>query len=187
MLFRSHLFRARVLENATHPKLLGWYVNSSARSWFEANGKQSVNLASISISKVKLLPVPVPPANEQEQTDFVELGERVLARFDRLVTTTEVGLARATALRRALLAEAFAGRLVPQDPDDEPAEDLLKRIRTEREAAEAERKAARRAAGHAKRKGQARPKVSSPAPPAPTTDTPLPEGEQTTLPLEFTA
>ncbi|MFG3077748.1 restriction endonuclease subunit S [Streptomyces sp. NPDC048225] len=184
---QNHLFRARVLEQSTHPKLLGWYVNSWARSWFEANGKQSVNLASISISKVKLLPVPVPPADEQEQTDFVELGERVLARFDRLVIACETGLTRTTALRRALLSEAFSGRLVPQDPDDEPAEDLLKRIRAEREAAEAERKAARRASSQARRKSQAKLKASSPAPPAPTTDAPLPEGEQATLPLEFTA
>lgn len=166
-------------------------MNSAARAWFEANGKQSVNLASISISKVKLLPVPVPPADEQEQRDFVELGERILARFDHLVTACERGLVHAAALRRALLAEAFAGRLVPQDPDDEPAEDFLKRIRTEREAAEAERKATRRAATQAKRKNQAKPKLPSqadaPAPPAPTTDTPIPEGEQTTLPLEFNA
>ncbi|MFJ4816625.1 restriction endonuclease subunit S [Streptomyces sp. NPDC088801] len=188
---QNHLFRARIQEQATHPKLLGWYVNSAARAWFEANGKQSVNLASISISKVKLLPVPLPPADEQEQRDFVELGERILARFDHLVTACEMGLVHAAALRLALLAEAFAGRLVPQDPDDEPAEDFLKRIRAEREAAEAERKASRRAATQAKRKNQAKPKVPSqadtPAPPAPTTDTPLPEGEQTTLPLEFNA
>ncbi|WP_329456678.1 hypothetical protein [Streptomyces sp. NBC_01497] len=188
---QNHLFRARILEQSTRPKLLGWYVNSAARSWFEANGKQSVNLASISISKVKLLPVPVPPTDEQAQTDFVELGERVLARVDRLVNACETGLAHTTALRHALLAEAFAGRLVPQDPDDEPAEDLLKRIRAEREAAEAERKAARRAAAQAKRKSQAKSKVPVPAdaspPPAPTTDTPLPEGEQTSLPLEFNA
>ncbi|MFF5357852.1 hypothetical protein ACFY4I_00365 [Streptomyces scabiei] len=188
---QNHLFRARILGGATHPKLLGWYVNSAARSWFEANGKQSVNLASISISKVKLLPVPVPPADEQEQRDFVKLGEQVLARFDHLVTACGRGLAHATALRSALLAEAFAGRLVPQDPDDEPAEDLLKRIRAEREAADAERKAARRAATQAKRKSQTKRKVPAPAdappPSAPTTDTPLPEGEQATLPLEFNA
>ncbi|MFF0790059.1 restriction endonuclease subunit S [Streptomyces spiralis] len=187
---QNHLFRARILERATHPKLLGWYVNSAARAWFEANGKQSVNLASISISKVKLLPVPVPPQDEQEQADFVELGQRVLTRFEHLVAACEKGLAHASALRRLLLAEAFAGRLVPQDPDDEPAEDLLKRIRAEREAAEAERKAARRAAVQTKRKRLTKPKASAPAdaPPAPalTTDTPLSEGEQTTLPLEFT-
>ncbi|MER7670672.1 restriction endonuclease subunit S [Kitasatospora sp. NPDC096128] len=187
---QNHLFRARIQGSSTHPKLLGWYVNSAARSWFEANGKQSVNLASISISKVKLLPVPVPPPDEEKQAAFVELGERVLARFDHLVTACENGLAHANALRHALLAEAFAGRLVPQDPDDESAEDLPKRIRAEREAAEAERKAVRRAT-QVRRKSPVGPKASTPAqappPPARTSDTPLSEGEQNTLPLEFNA
>ncbi|MEU4950677.1 restriction endonuclease subunit S [Streptomyces lavendulae] len=188
---QNHLFRARIQDMSTHPKLLGWYVNSAARSWFEANGKQSVNLASISISKVKLLPVPVPPPDEGEQAAFVELGERVLARFDHLVAACESGLAHATTLRRALLAEAFAGRLVPQDPDDESAEDLLKGIRAERETAEAERKATRRAGGQARRKGHVGPKLSAaadvPPPAVPNSDTPLSEGEQDTLPLEFNA
>ncbi|MFD8159671.1 restriction endonuclease subunit S [Streptomyces malaysiensis] len=185
---QNHLFRARILEHATHPKLLGWYVNSVARSWFEANGKQSVNLASISISKVKLLPVPVPPTDQEEQQDFVALGERVLSRFRRLATACEQGLAHTAALRRSLLTAAFAGRLVSQDSQDEPAEDLLKRVRAEREAAEAERKAARRAAVQAKRKKQqSAAKLSTAAPPPrPAAHTPLPEGEQTTLPLEFT-
>ncbi|WP_327375056.1 restriction endonuclease subunit S [Streptomyces sp. NBC_01216] len=188
---QNHLFRARILDQATHPKLLGWYVNSAARSWFEDNGKQSVNLASISISKVKMLPVPVPPPDEAEQAGFVELGERVLARFDRLVSACEKGLGNAAALRRTLLSEALSGRLLPQDPDNESAEDLLKRIRAEREAAEVERKAARRAAAQAKRKRHVGSKAPAPAdtppPPAPTSDTLLPEGEQDTLPLEFTA
>lgn len=43
--------------------------------------------------------------------------------------------ARAQQLARSLLAEAFAGRLVPQDPNDEPASELLARIRAERQAA----------------------------------------------------
>lgn len=188
---QNHLFRARIRDGATHPKLLGWYVNSAARRWFEAHGKQSVNLASISMSKVKLLPVPVPPADTQEQTDYVQLGERVLARFDRLAASCGNGLAHVTAVRRTLLSEAFAGRLVPQDPEDEPAEDLLKRIRAEREAAEADHKASRRAASQTKRQSRVKPKSSAggeaPPPPARSTTAPLPEGEQTTLPMEFTA
>lgn len=44
-------------------------------------------------------------------------------------------LARSTALRQSILKDAFAGRLVPQDPNDEPASALLARIRAEREAA----------------------------------------------------
>lgn len=184
---QNHLFRGRIQERATHPKLLGWYVNSAARPWFEANAKQSVNLASISISKVKLLPVPVPPADAQEQADFVGLGERVLARLDRLATACEKGLNHTAALRRALLAEAFAGRLVPQNPEDESAEDLLKQIRTERETAQSEQKAARRAAAKAKRKSPAKPHAPAPSDAPPASDTPLPEGEQATLPMEFTS
>ncbi|WP_327709884.1 restriction endonuclease subunit S [Streptomyces sp. NBC_00464] len=183
---QNHLFRARVQEHATQPKLLGWYVNSAARSWFEANGKQSVNLASISISKVKMLPVPVPSADRDDQKAFVALGERVFSRFHRLTDACEQGLAHVTALRRILLSEAFAGRLVPQDPHDEPAEDLLKRIRAEREAAEAERKEARRAAAQARRKEKQAAAGPPTATPPPASHTPLPEGEQTTLPLEFT-
>jgi type I restriction enzyme S subunit len=44
-------------------------------------------------------------------------------------------LARAQRLRQAVLKRAFEGKLVPQDPNDEPASVLLNRIRGEREAA----------------------------------------------------
>ncbi|WP_406740238.1 restriction endonuclease subunit S [Streptomyces atratus] len=174
-IYQNHLFRARLRSDETHPKLLAWYVNSAARKWFEANGKQSVNLASISISKAKLLPVPVPPP--EAQAEAVKAGEAALRLLTSMTSKCRAALAQVTDLRSAFLAEAFAGRLVPQDPADEPAEELLKRIRVEREAAEAERKAARRAARTAAK--------VTPPPPAPT---PAPTGaEQTALPLEFNA
>ncbi|XUL90383.1 restriction endonuclease subunit S [Streptomyces galilaeus] len=174
-IYQNHLFRARLRSDTTHPKLLAWYVNSAARRWFEANGKQSVNLASISISKTKLLPVPVPPPGAQDEA--VKAGEEALGRITALTSKCRTALAQVTALRRALLTEAFAGRLVSQDPAAEPAEELLKRIRVERETAEAERKAARRAARVAAKTG--------PPPPA---HTPAPtSAEQAALPLEFNA
>ncbi|MEW1828977.1 restriction endonuclease subunit S [Streptomyces sp. NPDC088196] len=179
---QNHLFRARVQEGATHPKLLSWYVNSAARRWFEVNGKQSVNLASISMSKVKKLPVPIPPSNPSgAQEEAVAVGDRALRHMAVLSSGCREGIQHVADLRRALLAEAFSGRLVPQNPDDEPAEVLLKRIRVEREAAEVERKAARRAARTKPRQ------ASAPAPPPHHRDTPALDGEQTALPLEFSS
>jgi len=46
----------------------------------------------------------------------------------------EAALARAGRLRQAVLKQAFEGRLVPQDPNDEPASALLERIQAQREA-----------------------------------------------------
>ena len=48
--------------------------------------------------------------------------------------TIEESLQKAEALRQSILKKAFEGRLVPQDPNDEPAEKLLERIRVERES-----------------------------------------------------
>ncbi|MFI5854480.1 restriction endonuclease subunit S [Streptomyces parvulus] len=173
---QNHLFRARIQHGITQPKLLAWYTNSAARGWFESNSKQSVNLASISMSKVRNLLVPIPP--QAEQFAAVATGERSLRHLTALAKRTHQARTHTASLRRALLAEAFSGRLVPQDPADEPAEDLLKRIRVERESAEAERKGARKAArSHAK--------TATPAPPVRTDDTTLADGEQTALPLEF--
>lgn len=126
---QNHVFRARIKDRILHPKLLAWHANGFGRTWFERNGKQSVNLASISLSKIKLFPVPVPPAHLQEE--MVAETERNLSALDNVESLVHRSLIRAKHLRRSLLADAFAGRLVPQDPDDEPASVLLERIKAE--------------------------------------------------------
>ena len=92
------------------------------------------------------LRVPVPPSAEQ-----AAIIEAVVESIDSMKATGEgVGtmgdeLGR---LNQSILAKAFRGELVPQDPEDEPASVLLERIRAEREAA------AEAAGGTRKRRGR---------------------------------
>jgi type I restriction enzyme S subunit len=51
---------------------------------------------------------------------------------DNLECSVEANLRRAASLRHAILKKAFEGKLVPQDPNDEPASVLLERIRAAR-------------------------------------------------------
>ncbi|MDG4791538.1 restriction endonuclease subunit S [Micromonospora sp. WMMD1102] len=138
---QNHVFRARISEGVLHPKLLAWHANGFGRRWFEVNGLQSVNLASISLRKMKEFPVPVPPL--AEQAHLVELAEKYLSLLDGMEKAIESARRKAVGLRTALLATAFAGRLVPQDPNDEPASELLARIRAERAAVPPKQRAAR--------------------------------------------
>jgi len=84
------------------------------------------------ILKPRLLatPIPLPPLAEQRR--IVAEVERRLSVVAALERDVEAALARAARLRQAVLKQAFEGRLVPQDPDDEPASVLLERIRAQR-------------------------------------------------------
>lgn len=88
------------------------------------------------------LAVRVPPTAEQDR--IVAEVERLLTGAAAAAADCDRALARAERLRQAILKRAFEGKLVPQDPTEEPASVLLDRIRREREAAETPRRRPRR-------------------------------------------
>lgn len=69
-----------------------------------------------------------------EQTEIVRRIEILFAYADRLETRLQTARTAADRLTPALLAKAFRGELVPQDPNDEPATELLRRLREARAA-----------------------------------------------------
>jgi type I restriction enzyme S subunit len=132
---QNHVFRARILTADLHPKFMSWYGNSSGQQYFFEQGKQTTNLASLNLTKLRGLPVPVPPLLEQIR--IVEETERLLSLTEEAEVLVNADTRRCARLRQAILKWAFEGKLADQDPSDEPASVLLERIRTETAAWEA--------------------------------------------------
>jgi type I restriction enzyme S subunit len=99
-------------------------------SWAKLRAKATAGQFNLTLEICRDLPLPVPPLMEQQQ--IVAEVERRLSLVNQLEATIEANLKRAERLRQSILKEAFAGRLVLQDPNDEPASVLLERIRKER-------------------------------------------------------
>lgn len=120
---QNHVFRARIHEPRLDPYFLSWTTNTFGGRWAERNGKQSVNLASISLSMIRKMPVIVPPAGV---AGAVVNGLRdQLESFNRLAVVLASSRARGVALRRALLAAAFDGLLTSLKRPDEQLESVL--------------------------------------------------------------
>jgi type I restriction enzyme, S subunit len=93
-------------------------------------GSKATTQSAFGIQKVRLLIVPY--TSKEEQNQIIEEIEFRLSICDRLEATITENITRAEALRQSILKQAFAGKLVPQDPNDEPAEQLIERIRQEK-------------------------------------------------------
>ena len=111
---------------------LYWYCYASARSGRFGEAGRGVNIRHLGKQGLAQFPISVAPWDEQDQ--IVRRIDRELEQTAASERSTRAALTRVAALRRAVLAEAFAGRLVPQDPGDESASLLLDRIAGSRTA-----------------------------------------------------
>ncbi|HBO6863564.1 TPA: hypothetical protein L4935_000538 [Pseudomonas aeruginosa] len=97
------------------------------------NATRGVAVRGINIGDVRALQIPLPPRDEQ--TEIVRRVEQLFAFADQLEAKVATAQARIDRLAPSILAKAFRGELVPQDPNDEPASLLLERIQAQRAAA----------------------------------------------------
>jgi type I restriction enzyme S subunit len=109
------------------------WMSRLVRQQIEKKARTTAGIFKISQRDIEGFRLPLPPL--AEQGSIVGEVERRLSIVEEVETAIEADLKRAARLRQSVLKRAFEGRLVPQDSLDEPAEQLLDRIRQEQATA----------------------------------------------------
>jgi type I restriction enzyme, S subunit len=122
---QNHVFRVRLFDRSINPYFISHFANEMGRRFFVEKGKQTTNLASISMSRISQLRVPIPPTAEMEEAMRL-LDRTLLATVD--VEAQLVAASISHHARQSVLKSAFRGRLVEQNPSDESADLLLARL-----------------------------------------------------------
>ncbi len=131
-------------EQSAEKKYLRSYFNSPISTEIIEKLAFGATRLRIDIAMFKAFPVPLPPMEEQKE--IVRLVDQYFAFADTIEAQVKKAQARVDKLTQSILAKAFRGELVPQDPNDEPADKLLERIALARKEAEVLAKAAKKAA-----------------------------------------
>jgi len=100
--------------------------------------------AQPNISQQIIRDIPFPITDFKEQRQIVAEIERHFSIADEVEQTVEKCLKEADRLRQSILKRAFEGKLVEQNPEDEPAEKLLERIKAEKAKLQNEQKTKKR-------------------------------------------
>jgi len=125
----QHVALAKSVSLFSH-SYLAWFLLGPIGQKQLTGLQYGVTKAGLGLDDIRRVNIPLAPL--VEQYEIVEEIERRLSVLTEAEEVIEQDLKRANSLRQSILRTAFEGRLVPQDPEDEPADKLLERIREER-------------------------------------------------------
>lgn len=111
---QNHVFRLRPRLRDLPGRYISYYANEFAQRYFVDEGKQTTNLASISLGKVSALPIPVAPP--EEMMLIVERIERSFQKIDGIALDAARAMALLDRLDESFLAKAFRGELATEEP-----------------------------------------------------------------------
>jgi type I restriction enzyme S subunit len=158
-IYAGYLIRVRCGDQLL-PDYLNYCLGSPAgRDYCWQVKSDGVSQSNINATKLAAFTFGLPSIGEQQE--IVRRVEELLAAKRALEKRLRRASDIVASLVPAVLAKAFRGELVPQDPNDEPASAMLERVRAQRPAA-VDHKASRPSPGSSRSKAPARPKDAAP-------------------------
>lgn len=128
--FCDHFIRFKLDKELVLSSYLSIYFNTKiARKYIELNMVSSAGQNTISQRTLALMPVPLPSIEEQDA--IITEIDRMFSILDALESSLDKCLERSNRLRQSILKHAFEGKLVLQDPNDEPVSVFMKLIKAE--------------------------------------------------------
>lgn len=130
-IFAGYLIRVNQIPSICNPDFLNYYLNSHAAKSHAAKVKtDAVNQSNINGEKLRNYPFPLFPIEEQEV--IVELLDSHFSLIESLEKSISEAFVKSEYLRKSISKMTFEGKLVEQNPNDEHATELLKRIAAEK-------------------------------------------------------
>lgn len=128
-IYESKNIRLRLFKDFIESKFIGVWFRIYSQKYFTKNAQQTVGMASINQEQLGLMPLPLPPLNEQRR--IVAKIEALKARTQKAKEALEAIPPLLDQFRQSVLAAAFRGDLTAdwreKNPDFEPTLELLKR------------------------------------------------------------
>jgi type I restriction enzyme, S subunit len=129
--FASYLIRYRLLGGEKVGRWVSMiWASPTIRAEVQHLAATSAGQYNVSLAKLSSIILPLPPLEEMKT--IIEVVNEGFDRGDLLMDLTRESDQKLDHLDQSILAKAFRGELVPQDPSDEPASALLEHIRAQR-------------------------------------------------------
>lgn len=126
-LHQNHIFVVRPNPEVLNPYFLSYQAGSRyGKAYFLSCSKQTTNLASINSTQLKNFPVLIPSMMEQEV--IIRLLDSSLEKEQQTKNIAESVLDQIDLMKKSILARAFRGELGTNDPSEESAIELLKKV-----------------------------------------------------------
>lgn len=129
---KADCFCIRLFGHSYRARFLTLYLSSRSAYHQVESAIHGIGRPRINTTQLKSFVVPL--CSEAEQSQILAEIDRQMSEIDASDKSITEQLTKAETLRQSILKKAFSGQLVPQDPNDEPASELLVRIQAEKAA-----------------------------------------------------